>query len=95
MTCDCFLGKAKVGLRAVASVSENVFATGGGDASISMWDMRMKKAIALLQVLVVVVVVVVVVEMEEEVLMRGGAGSRERGVCAGELRRRCACERQC
>jgi hypothetical protein len=29
-----------------------VFATGGGDASISMWDVRMKKAVAVLQVMV-------------------------------------------
>ena len=30
-------------------MSDNVFATGGGDAGISMWDMRMKKAVAVLQ----------------------------------------------
>ena len=43
---DACPGKAKVGLRAVACVSEHVFATGGGDAGISMWDVRMKKAVA-------------------------------------------------
>jgi len=43
-------GKAKVALRAIACVSDNVFATGGGDACISMWDVRMKKAVAVLQV---------------------------------------------
>jgi WD40 repeat protein len=47
---DLRTGKSKVALRAVASVSEHVFATGGGDAGISMWDTRMKKAIAVLQV---------------------------------------------
>jgi hypothetical protein len=57
---DVCAGKAKVGLRAVACVSEHVFATGGGDAGISMWDVRMKKAVAVLQVMVVVAVVVVV-----------------------------------
>ena len=58
---DCCSGKAKVALRAVASVSEHVFATGGGDAGISMWDTRMKKAVAVLQVTVAVIVMTVMV----------------------------------
>ncbi len=50
MTCDSMPGKAKLALRAVASVSDHVLATGGGDAGISLWDVRMKKAVAVLQV---------------------------------------------
>lgn len=63
---DACAGKGKVGLRAVATVSEHVFATGGGDAGISMWDMRMKKAVAVLQVVVVVYVMVVLLMLMVE-----------------------------
>ena len=61
MIRDCCSGKAKVALRAVASVSEHVFATGGGDAGISMWDTRMKKAVAVLQVIAAAIMMTVIV----------------------------------